>query len=125
MQAAFAISGSLRQGVTSLLLSLFICLSMIPAGFMPVFSGAGATMTLCSGFEQKDITLDDHGQPVRKTADKPCVFSLNASTPVVILPSAFSIPDFEIALLDHAPQSTLNDQAAVYAHAARAPPVTL
>jgi|GEM_PF-4705455 len=76
--SVFGTYGFLRHLTANLLLTVFVCLGLLPTGFMPSFARGDATVILCSGLEEKTVTTDDQGQPVHKI-EIPCAFSLNVS----------------------------------------------
>ncbi len=77
--------------------------SLIPAGFMPVFSsnvGDGLTLVICTANGAKVVSTDGHDEKPSKKghSDQPCVFSGIAQVALleadarVIAPSSFSKP---------------------------------
>lgn len=96
VQSLFTPTGNLRQFVAGVLLSVFIALSIVPAGFMPDFAAKDGTLfKICSGLGQKDIALDDNGQPQHKQNQQNCAFAFNLSgaplpQPAILVASIFS-----------------------------------
>lgn len=113
----------MKQALRLLTFLAFITQVWIPAGFMP--DAHARTMTICSGMEQKTITLDGDGQPVQDHADKrTCAYAVTtmaAATapeqPALPVP-AFSVP--EIARVD-----AVAAPRPLYRPHATAPPVLL
>ena len=125
MQAVFSSSGFLRQGVASVLLCVFIALSMMPVGFMPSFSRDGSVMKICSGLEEKSVTVDIDGHPAHQTIKIPCDFSINTSPVPMVQAVLLPPPVFERVTGHTISVDNALPQTIARAHASRAPPITV
>ena len=66
------------------ILPVFLLRALIPAGFMPDFKADhSATMTICSGYEAKTVSMPQDGEHQKQKGDHlPCGFSFASSGPM-------------------------------------------
>lgn len=86
---------ALQIGLAASILAL--CLRLLaPAGWMPVATGSGIVMTLCSGSGVHQTVIVDFGKPAKPdTADKhaaPCAFSGMGTPALADLPPGLALP---------------------------------
>lgn len=104
-----------RPGILLAALALILLGSLFPRGYMPVSERGRITITLCSAYANRTITLDLDGdsQPTQHSGSSNCpgIFTGLGIVPVVapfpapppewILPSAFLLRSFAIARQFH------------------------
>lgn len=106
----------MRRIVTPFVLICVICGLLMPKVAMAVAHTAGTwnTITICTGYELKTITLDASGEPVSETTSKsdPCTLSF-AFTPLLDRPNTWMPAHYtwvsQSALFDR-PTASLNEQ---------------